>query len=252
MKIERVGIALLGGVAILLAAPPGARAQAGRAKVAEGNRLYESGRFDEAHQKYLEALRENPESPLIRFNNGNALYQSKDFQQALEAYQQAIASGDPDLASAAWYNLGNTLYRSEQLEPSLEAYKQALRLDPDDQDAKHNLERVLEKMKEQEQQQNQQNQDQQNQDQQDQNQDQQNQQNQDQQDQQQDQPQDQQQDQPQDQQQDQQPQQAEGQPRPGEMTKEEAQRLLDAVQEDPGDVNRKPAVARGRKPKKVW
>ena len=35
------------------------------------------------------------------------------------------------------------------------------------------------------------------------------------------------------------------------MTPEEAEQLLEAVQEDPGDVNRK-AAARGRKPKKKW
>jgi hypothetical protein len=36
------------------------------------------------------------------------------------------------------------------------------------------------------------------------------------------------------------------------MTREEAQRLLDAIQEDPDDVNRKPASARGRRPRKAW
>ena len=118
-------------------------AQAGRARVEEGNRLYEEGRFAEAHQKYLEALAEAPESSVIPFNDGNALYQDADYQRAMEAYQRAIESGDPALASSAWYNLGNALYRQQQLEPSLEAYKQALRLSPDDADAKHNLERVL-------------------------------------------------------------------------------------------------------------
>ena len=250
------------GVAVLLALPTTARAQAGRKPVAEGNRLYEEGRFDEAHQKYLEALREDPESPLIRFNDGNALYQSQDFQQALQAYREAISSGDPELAGAAWYNLGNALYRGQQLDPALEAYKQALRVDPGDQDAKHNLERVLEQMKEQEQQQDQSpggQDDQENQDQQDQQQPPSSQQDQDRQE-----PPSENQRQPDnqnegqneqgDQPQDQQPQEGSGQPetRPGEMTPEQAQRLLDAIQEDPGDVNRKTAVSRGRKPRKVW
>ena len=50
------------------------------------------------------------------------------------------------------------------------------------------------------------------------------------------------------------PAEAEGQPQPqeGEMTPEEAERLLDAIEEDPEDVNRKPASALGRKPKKPW
>ena len=44
----------------------------------------------------------------------------------------------------------------------------------------------------------------------------------------------------------------EQQRQPGEMTPEEAESLLDAIREDPSDVNRKPAAARGRKPKKIW
>ena len=50
------------------------------------------------------------------------------------------------------------------------------------------------------------------------------------------------------------PAEGEGSPQPqeGEMTPEEAERLLDAIEEDPEDVNRKPASARGRKPRKPW
>ena len=152
IRVMWVAAALLGGALLLVEA---AWAQAGRGKVNDGNQLYEQGRFEEAHQKYMEALGQNPESPLIRFNAGNALYQSQDFQRALEAYQEAIESGDPGLMGSAWYNLGNTLFRGQQLEPSLEAYKQALRLNSSDVDAKHNLERVLEQMEQQEQEDNQ-------------------------------------------------------------------------------------------------
>jgi Ca-activated chloride channel family protein len=246
MMISKWTVAVVAVLAIMIM-PTRGSAQAGRDRVAEGNRLYEEGRFDEAHQMYLEALREDPESSLIRFNSGNALYQTQDFQRAMEAYQQAIDSGEPELASAAWYNLGNSLYRGQQLEPSFEAYKQALRLNPDDVDAKHNLERVLEQMQEQDQQQE--GDEQQDQDPQDENDSEQDQEEQDQQNQ----------DGEEDEQQppegeDQPPSEGEeeSQPQPGEMTPEEAERLLDSIREDPGDVNRKPADARGRKPKKVW
>ena len=145
-----VAIATLAAAA---AAPGEIRAQAGRAETREGNRLYEEGRFAEAHEKYLEALLEAPDSPVIRFNDGNALYRGENYESALESFRAAVESGDPALAGAAWYNLGNTLYRQGALPESLEAFKQALRADPSDADAKHNLERVLEQMQEQEQQQ---------------------------------------------------------------------------------------------------
>ena len=47
-------------------------------------------------------------------------------------------------------------------------------------------------------------------------------------------------------------QDGEPQPAPGDMTREEAERLLQAVQEDPDDVNRRQAPLRGRRPRKPW
>ena len=230
------------------------RGQAGRGETREGNRLYEEGRFAEAHEKYLEALLEAPDSPIIRFNDGNALYRGENYESALESFRTAVESGDPQLAAAAWYNLGNTLYRQGALPESLEAFKQALRADPADIDAKHNLERVLEQMQQQQQQQEQQQGDGENEGQPppeggEQNQDQQQEQDQPEQD-----PGD-----PQDPEQnpDQNPDDTEsppqGPPPPGEMTREEAERLLGAIQEDQDEVNRKPrTAARGTRPRRDW
>lgn len=262
-RARRAAAVALACVALVLLVPRCARAQAGRTQVREGNRLYEDGRFQDAHEKYLEGLAAAPESPIIRFNDGNALYRTEDYQRAMEAYRGAIESGDPELAGSAWYNLGNALYRQQQLQPSLDAYKQALRLRPDDVDAKHNLERVLQELRQQQQQQQQQDrqQDQQQQDQQqgrqqDQEQgqqggqDQPRQADQDQSDQP---PQDQsgQQGQPSDEQQD---QEAQGEPerQAGQMTPEEAERLLGAIDEDPGDVERRRAPVTGARPRRPW
>lgn len=252
-------------VAVLAAAAPAeARAQAGRAETREGNRLYEEGRFAEAHEKYLEALLDAPDSPIIRFNDGNALYRGEDYESALESFRAAVESGDPELASAAWYNLGNTLYRQGALPESLEAFKQALRADPADADAKHNLERVLEQMQEQEQQQQQGDgeddeenedesgqqpeggeqdrnpeQDPQDQPRQDPNEDPRSQPNPEQ--------------DPEQNPDEPEPQPQEGTPPPGEMTREEAERLLDAIREDQDEVNRQPRTpARGTRPRRDW
>jgi len=235
------------GVAAMTA--PVLYAQKGRAEVGEGNRLYAEGRFDEAYEKYLEALRDNPDSPVIRFNEGNALYQTQEFQRALDAYRAAIESGDQELVSKAWYNLGNALYRQQQLEGALEAYKQSLRLDPNDEDAKHNLEMVLQQMQQQQQQQQPPGQEGQ-QGQEDQQQQQQQEQQQEQQQQQENQGGEQRQQAPEEEEQQQQQQQ---QPQPGEMSREEAERLLQAIQEDPDRIDRQHKVAAvGRKPKKDW
>jgi tetratricopeptide (TPR) repeat protein len=231
--------------------------------VEEGNRLYSEGRFNEAHRKYLEALLDDPGSPLILFNDGSALYRDQDFREAQQRFREALEGGDPALRSSAWYNLGNALYRQQRYQESLEAYKEALRANPSDTDAKHNLERVLEQLRQQEEQPQQgrgegqapepranQGQD----------------------------------DRESDNLQDRQPpasgsetspqgetnpqERAEGaepppgegeqeageqpQPQPGEMTREEAQRLLSAIREDPGDVNRRRVASTGKRPRKDW
>ena len=238
-------LAVAGAVVLIGALPSGVAAQRGRAELNEGNRFYEEGRFPEAHEKYLEALRDAPDLPLALFNDGNALYQSEEYVRALDAYRGAIESGDPALASPAWYNLGNALYRQQRFQESLEAYKEALRIDPGEIDYKHNLELALEQQLQQPDQDpqsgdgdaSQQDQEQENQD---------GEQNQE--------PQDQEESQDEeDQEQDQQPESGQRpEPAPGEMTEEEAERLLQGVQEDPGEVNRRQAPLRGRRPSKPW
>jgi tetratricopeptide (TPR) repeat protein len=62
--------------------------------------------------------------------------------QAEEAFRRATRSDDPQLEALAHYNLGNTLYRLDRLDEAVDAYKRALRLDPDNDDARYNLELI--------------------------------------------------------------------------------------------------------------
>ena len=90
-----LAVACACAVVLITTLPGGVAAQRGRAELNDGNRLYEEGRFPEAHEKYLEALRDAPDLPLALFNDGNALYQSAEYVRALDAYRRAIESGDP-------------------------------------------------------------------------------------------------------------------------------------------------------------
>ena len=240
-------------VAVLacLALPSIAAAQPGRGAVDAGNRLYDEGRYEEAHEQYLEALREAPDSPIVPFNDGNALYRTEELQRAMESYRRAVESGDPRIEAQAWYNLGNALYKQQQLEPALEAYKEALRRNPADTDAKHNFEVTLEQLQQQQQQESDDQQDENDEarDQQDRPQSEQEQ-DQEQQDQPEDQePPEQQQDQPQEQQQE----NAEQPPPPGALSREEAERLLQAIDEDPSQIQRqRQTTAPARPPRRPW
>ena len=203
-------------------------------RVEQGNRHFDAAEFESALEAYREAQTNRPDAPELHYNVGDALYKQGAQEEAMAAFQKAVESGDPDLGAKAYYNLGNALYRQQQFDQAVASYEKSLGLNPSDRDAKINLEMALEKLEEQQQEQNQQqdnqNQDENNDDQQEQEKN--------------DQQQDQQEpenndqnsnpDDPQDQNESQsQPQQ------PGELSPEEAERLLDALKDREADSQKR-------------
>ena len=186
-------------------------------KVEKGNQHFDKSEFEAALEAYREAQINRPDAPELHFNVGDALYKQGSVEEAAAAFQKAIESGDSGLGGKAYYNLGNSFYRQQTFDQAIGAYEKALELDPEDLESKVNLEMALEKLQEQQQQQSKS--DDQNKDE---NQDQQNKQDQDQQDEQNKQDQD---------QQDQEKNEQQSQQQPGELSPEEAKRLLDALKD---------------------
>lgn len=235
---------------------PNLFAQNGRKQVEEGNKLYEEEKYDEANNKYRDALIENPESPIVNFNIGDALYKKRNYEEAIKSYEKSLSSEDFLTQSLGYYNLANTYYKMGDLVKSIEKYIEALKLNPNDEDAKYNLEYVRAKLKDESQKQQQnpdqnQQQDQQQQDGQK-NQDEQNQEQQDQQQQQEPESQDEQEKQEQQEQQNQnessdEPNQEQEQQQVGEekeISKEDAERILNALQSDEEDLLKKQKTKR--------
>ncbi len=222
-----------------------------------GNKLYREGRFDEALTEYRGAQVLAPELSVLAFNAGNALFRKGELPDAIREYGNAALSDDNLMSSSALYNAGNAFLQAGQMDTAVEAFKGALKLNPDDQDAKHNLEVALELLEQQEQEQqeqdqqqdeqegeDQQDQDEQNQDQeeQDQNEQDQDQENRDQ-DEQQGEDRQEQDQQEQDQQEQDQQEQA--------MSQEEAERLLDAIEAAEEELQAELRAARAGKREKV-
>lgn len=232
-----------------------------------GNELYEQGSYGpavEAYRRGLAALGEDASIELrygLQNNLGAALLKSEDAEAAGEVFSRALAAAPTpaDIARTA-YNAGNAAYSAEELEASLAYYRQSLLREPDNEDAKFNYEFVKRRLQQQEQQQQQQDQQQDGDDSQQENQDQ----NQSQGDQEQDQQQtdredEQQQDGGNEQQQGEQPNEEQPeQPQPQEpgekMSDEQAQRILQALQNEEEqllrEVQRKDA--RPRRVEKDW
>ena len=131
-----------------------------------GNDAFAEQAFQDALAAYQTAQIEDPELAEPYYNAANALYRQGAYEAALEQMNMALSFAEQEtLAQAGYFNLGNTSYNAQDLESAIASYRQALLINPDDQDAKYNLELALQQ---QQQQQNEQEQDQQEQDQQDQ------------------------------------------------------------------------------------
>ena len=240
-------------IILILACTAGLQAQNERKAIRQGVKAYEQGDFSEAEVQFRKAGDLDESSFEADFNTGAALFEQDKYQETVQQYESLVQqSSDPGKLSKVWHNMGNGLLEAAQYQASIEAYKNSLRLNPDDPDTKYNLAYARKKLQEQQQQQ------QQNQDQQDQQQNQDQQQEQDQQAQNQDQ-QKQEEEQQQDQQAQNQDQEQEGgeqQAKPLELSKEDAERMLSAIQQQEKDVKSKvdkqKAVAAKVKTEKDW
>jgi Ca-activated chloride channel homolog len=128
------------------------RAESLASKNKKGNQLYVQKKYAEAEKLYLDAQVNNPGNPVVLYNLGNSLIKQKKYDQGIQALNQAIEKGDKTAKGNSWYNEGNALFSMQKYKDSANAFIQALKLDPEDKDAKHNLELALMKLKQQEQQ----------------------------------------------------------------------------------------------------
>lgn len=216
-------------------------AQKERKFIRKGNGLFEGNEFENSEVEYRKALDKKLNSYEAGFNLGDALYKQKKYDEALKQFQAlTLTEKDPKKMGELYYNIGNTLLMNRKIDESIEAYKQSLRYYPDSKETKYNLEyaRKMKEKQEQEEKQkqnqqnkdnkDQQNQDQKNQDKKDQNkeQDQKDQQNKDQQNQQQ-------------KQDDQQEKKGAPKEQQNKISEQDAQRLLEALENDEKKVQEK-------------
>ena len=150
--------------------------QAGvNATLRQAGKLYDQAKYGQALSSYEKVQQAAPSNTKATFGVGAAAYQLKDYEQAAQAFDTVAKEDTQLLGHDALFNLGNTYYRAGNKEQAIATYKQAIIQNPQDKEAVHNLQLVLQ---EQQNQQNQNNQNQQNQDQNSQNKDSQDQQNQ--------------------------------------------------------------------------
>lgn len=131
-----------------------------RSHVSAGNRAYGKGNYNDAEVAYKKGLLEDPKSREAQSNLGNAYYKQQRFEEAGRQFgNSAVVMTEATDRARSLYNIGNSLFKGDKLQESVEAYKQSLKLNPNDEDARYNLEMARRKLKQQEQQKKQQKQD---------------------------------------------------------------------------------------------
>ncbi len=111
-----------------------------------GHGPYANADYGAALDAYEAARDRAPEEGAPRYNVGNVLYRMDDFEESLKEYDEALRDATGDLRSRGFFNRGNAAFRTQQYAQAAEAYREVLRMNPDDRDAKHNLELALKRM----------------------------------------------------------------------------------------------------------
>lgn len=141
-----------------------ASAQQDAKEIYNGNKAYKSGDIIESSLKYRAALKANPNNQKANFNLGNSLYknaydiktgkvkvplQAKMTPDSLsklifdEAAQNfaTVANNisNKDTLHQAWHNIGNCYLQKKEYQQAVDAYKKSLKYNPKDEETRYNL-----------------------------------------------------------------------------------------------------------------
>jgi len=118
----------------------------------KGRREYDNGNHPQALEAFEDAAGTRPSDPAVRFNMADGLYKNGKYDEAATLFRSLGADPSAPLAPAARFNLGNSLYQKQDYPGAIKAYRDALRVLPNDEQTRRNLELALRQLKEQEEQ----------------------------------------------------------------------------------------------------
>jgi Ca-activated chloride channel family protein len=118
----------------------------------DGIAAYGKGDFDKALKHFTDAQLNAPDKPETLYNVGDAYYKTGNFDAAAEHFNQALETDDRSLKRKILYNLGNTEFRRGKAKEAIGHYEAALAIDPDDRQTQENLAFVKKVLEQQQQQ----------------------------------------------------------------------------------------------------
>jgi len=124
-----------------------------------GDKAYDRAQYREAESAYRSALEKSPADAAAAYNLGNAQYLQGNWEDAAKQFESAADKApNREIRADALHNLGNAQLKQQQYDKAVKSFEQSLRLRPGDPGTRHNLQMAKQKLREQQQQQPQQDQ----------------------------------------------------------------------------------------------
>lgn len=129
-------------------------AQSEKKHLKDGNEAYKKSDYVTAEKDFNKALGKNKDSYKGAFNLGDAYYKQGKYEEAANQFQLLThRATSKDTLAKAFHNLGNSLLKSKKYQESVDAYKNALKNNPNDADTRYNLAYAQQYLKQQQEQQ---------------------------------------------------------------------------------------------------
>jgi tetratricopeptide (TPR) repeat protein len=105
----------------------------------QANEEYAENKFADAEANYRVSNSKFPNRTVAPYNLGNAIYKQNQPSEAKLAYARAIKNTKSRAQKhKAFHNLGNVFMKEKDYTQAVEAYKNALRNDPSDEETRYN------------------------------------------------------------------------------------------------------------------
>jgi tetratricopeptide (TPR) repeat protein len=125
-------------------------AQSTRSSVNKGVDMYHEGKYIDSEVEFKKGLEKSPDNIQGNFDLGDSYYKEGKYEDALKSYNAALSkAGNNDLKAKIYHNMGNALLKDEKVKESIGAYIESLKLNPNDESTKYNLSYALDLLKNQ-------------------------------------------------------------------------------------------------------
>lgn len=123
-------------------------AQSNLSTLNDGVDKYEEKKYTDAEIDFRKVVENSPKNFEANFNLGTSYYKQGKYEDAIKSFTSSLESASNNESKAkVFHNIGNSLLKSNKIQESVEAYKNALKFNPNDQDTKYNLSYALEMLK---------------------------------------------------------------------------------------------------------